>query len=134
MKSSYGEETGPPIPFMIGKDTFYATREAPGTSLTDLAEATEASDNIEKLRIVMQFFDKVLLAESAALFASRLKDPNNPITLRVALEIFSDLVEEYSGDIRPTEPPAASQSGSGETGQNSAVTSPSGASTSEALI
>lgn len=120
MKKEYGaEEPTTPLDFTIGKDTFYATPVAPGGVLADLADVEDADNNLDKMKVVMGFFDKVLHPDSATLFATRLRDPGNPISLPVAMEVFTDLIEEYTDGVRPTVPQPVSRAGSGETGPSS---------------
>lgn len=116
----------PPVPaikFTVDGDDFFAAGECPGGTITDLAavSAAEGENEAEQLQVAMQFFDQVLLPESAELFADRLRDPRRPISLPKAMQIFTWLMGKYSDF--PTEEPASLQAGSPATGKSSAARS-----------
>lgn len=113
----------PPLQFTVDNDTFYAAGECPGGTVTDLALSADSENESEQLRIAMSFFDQVLLPESADLFAERLRDPQNPISLQKAMKIFTWLVTSYTDF--PTQEQSPSPAGSTETAKSSAVRSSS---------
>lgn len=63
------------------------------------------------------FLDAVLLPDSAARFAERLRSSVDPISLGQMYEVWGWLIEQYSG--RPTQPSQSTSSGSDGTGTSS---------------
>lgn len=118
----------PPISFKVDDDIFYAAGEAPGGTVTDLALASrgvgdDEDDDGEQLQVAMSFFDQVLLPESADLFARRLRDPEQPISLQKAMKIFAWLMGRYTDF--PTQEPSSSPTGSKPTAKSSVARSSS---------
>ena len=74
----------------------------------------------------MQFLDSVLLPESAARFAARMRSTTEPITLETAFEVWRWLLSEYGA--RPTQPSSSSSNGHDGTGQSLTVGAPPAAS------
>lgn len=108
----------PDLQFEIDDDVFTAVGTAPGMAILDVAAVNKA-ENMDKIRIIFEFLDQVLLPESAALFAERLKSPTKPITIDQATSVAVWLMEEAYGSERPTGAQSPSANGSGSTGQSS---------------
>lgn len=70
----------------------------------------------------MQFLDLVLLPDSAARFAERLRSSDEPITIQQTYEVWRWLIERYSA--RPTPPSLPSLNGHDGTGSSSTVGAP----------
>ncbi len=118
----------PDIPFTIDEDTFLAVGTAPGMAILDVSAVNKA-ENIDKIRIIFDFLDKVLYPDSAALFAERLASPVKPIEIEQATSIAVWLMEEKYAKERPTEDPSPSANGSESTGPNSTGSVPATGST-----
>lgn len=121
----FTEEKAPTIEFKIDGDVFYAVGDCPGGLVTDLGILAATGDTTESLRLTMEFLDKTLLPESAELFVARMRDPSNPITFKQSINVFTWLIEEYSGNARPTQAPSLSPEQLGSTGMTSTASAPS---------
>lgn len=73
----------------------------------------------------LQFMDTVLLPDSSARFAERMRSVEEPITLEQAFQIWRWLLSQYGA--RPTEPSSPSQNGHDGTGTSSTAGAPAGA-------
>lgn len=128
-----------PIRFKVDDDIFEASPEISAGLVIEFAEKAEMFDKVndedlvprEILNILVNFFDDMLLPESAEAMARRMKDKKNPIGLERLLSIFQWLLGEYG--LRPTEPgsPSLDGSSSPDAGTNSTVSAFAQASTSE---
>jgi hypothetical protein len=114
----FSRERKPDVPFTIDGDRFVAVGTPPGMAILDVSAVNKAED-LDKIRIVFDFLDKVLLPESAALFAERLASAEKPIEIEQATDVAVWLVQEKYNKERPTEAPSPSENGSGSTGQSS---------------
>jgi hypothetical protein len=108
----------PDIPFKIDDDIFVAVGTAPGMAILDVSAVNKA-ENVDKIRIIFDFLDKVLYPDSAQLFADRLADPTKPIEIEQATSVAVWLMEDKYAKERPTEDPSPSANGSENTGPNS---------------
>lgn len=90
-----------PVRFKIDGDIFEAAAALPAGVSHDFAlmQSLEAAEQVVLLGHILESF---LLPESAARFASRLRDPVQPITNEQVGQVIKWLVEHYTG--RPTEP------------------------------
>jgi hypothetical protein len=104
--------------FEVDGDEFTAVGVAPAMAILDVGAVNKAED-MDKIRIILEFLDMVLLPESAARFAARLRSSESPISIDQAAKIAVWLMEEVYAPERPTEAPSPSQNGSGSTGQSS---------------
>lgn len=118
------------VPFQIDDDTFVAVSSAPAMAVLDVAAVNKATD-MDKIRIILEFLDQVLLPDSAERFAERLRSAAEPITIDQAASIAVWLMEEVYSPERPTEALSPSQNGSESTGPNSTDGAPASESTSE---
>lgn len=116
------------VPFVIDDDTFTAVGIAPAMAVLDVAAVNKAAD-MDKIRIILEFLDQVLLPDSAIRFAERLRSSTEPITIDQAASIAVWLMEEVYSPERPTEAPSPSPNGSGSTGPSSTDGAPALAST-----
>lgn len=84
-----------PISFKVGDDVFTAIApdQLPGNIIIRYAEQAQAGKLYEA---TTTFFSRVLVDESADLFAFRLDSKENPITLDVLLKVVEWLMEQYS--------------------------------------
>ena len=128
VKDFTNKDKKPDIPFTVDDDTFTAVGTPPGMAILDVSAVNKA-ENIDKIKIIFEFLDKVLYPESAELFAERLSDPRRPIEIEQATAIAVWLMEEKYAPERPTEDPSPSANGSESTGPNSTDGAPAGTST-----
>lgn len=137
MKNNYGSDTEDlkPIPVPVGKDVFLAAPALPGAVLADVMGINAITDQAKRIRAIYAFFDDILEPASATRFRERLHSTTEPITLEQAVDIFNDLLAEYTGSededettekagtedtsTRPTKAAASSPDGSATTGQSS---------------
>ena len=99
--SAAGQE---PVAFEIDGDEFLVRPTAPAQWLIDFV------DDIEEHgvpRAMVRFFDRVLLGETAELFADRLRSPDRPLDLHTLNQVFEWLTGEVYG-LRPTGSSASS--------------------------
>jgi len=109
------------VTFRIGTDIFEAAKECPAGILLSMASmAQEEGGNA--VAGTMDFLDSVMLPESRERFAARMRDPQNPISLKVVTELVQWLVEVYTG--RPTAQPSPSPAGPSATSPSSTEPSP----------
>ncbi len=99
------------IEFDVDDDTLLATTVVPGMVLLDVSAVNKAED-MEKLRIIMEFLDHVLHPDSAQLLTDRLRDPKNPLDLEELTSVAIWLVQEVYVTERPTQEASPSQNGS----------------------
>lgn len=102
------------IRFRIEPDAFEAARALPGRTMTEFATRFEkigAMPVAQQVDAILDALGLVLLPESAALFAKRLGDLENPIELEQASDVMIWLLEKYG--LRPTQPSSNSVAGSG---------------------
>lgn len=118
----------PPIPFTIDDDTFHAVGNAPANAFLDVSLVNKA-EGLDKIRVILEFLDKVLLPADAVIFAERLGSAEKPIEIDQAAAIAVWLMEEKYAEERPTEAPSPSSNGSGSTGPSSTDGAPAEAST-----
>jgi len=118
IKDFTNNDKKPDIPFVIDGDRFVAVGTAPGMAILDVSAVNKA-ENIDKIKIIFEFLDKVLYPDSAKLFADRLSDPTKPIEIEQATSVAVWLMEEKYAPERPTEDPSPSANGSETTGPNS---------------
>ncbi len=118
------------IEFDVDDDTLLATTVVPGMVLLDVSAVNKAED-MEKLRIIMEFLDHVLHPDSAQLLTDRLRDPKNPLDLEELTSVAIWLVQEVYVTERPTQEASPSQNGSSTTGPSSTDAASTPASTQE---
>lgn len=116
------------VPFTLDEDTFIAVGVAPAMAILDVAAVNKAAD-MDKIRIILDFLDQVLLPESAIRFAERLRSSTEPITIDQAASIAVWLMEEVYAPDRPTEALSPSPNGSESTGPSSTDGAPASEST-----
>lgn len=100
------------ITFRIDDDLFEAARALPGQTLTEFARRFSdlgSAPVTDQLGVLTDALNMVLLPESAARFAKRFSDLENPIELDQASDIVIWLLECYG--LRPTRPLSPSVSG-----------------------
>lgn len=102
--------------FRVGDDVFRVAPTIPTGAAMLLARMSKMSE-VDQLIAVGDFLDMVILPESAERFATRLRDPVNPITPKHLSAIIHWLLEEYGA--RPTPLPSPSPSAQPSTGMNS---------------
>lgn len=130
------------IKFKIDNDTFEAVPIVGAQILRDITNMSELvklqnldtttmdREQLEAMAEVatqhtartMQFLDQVLLPDSAARFAERLRSAEEPITIQQSYEVWRWLIEQYSA--RPTQPSLPSLNGHDGTGSSSTVGAP----------
>lgn len=118
----------PDVRFTIDDDVFVAVGVAPAMAMLDVSLVNKAED-LEKIRIILEFLDQVLMPDSAARFAERLKSPLAPIEINQAADVAVWLMQEVYAPNRPSEAPSSSENGSGSTGTSSTDGAPAPAST-----
>lgn len=106
------------VHFKIDDDTFIAVGTAPAMAVLDVGAVNKA-EGLDKIRIILEFLDKVLVPASAVRFAERLSSATDPIDVEQAADIAVWLMEETYAPERPTEAPSPSSNGSGSTGASS---------------
>lgn len=120
---AFNRKRSQPIQWTMDEDTFQAAAACPQDVLLELIKMGNPDTTREqKIAAMPTFLDQVLLPESAARYAARVKDPENPIELEQTVEVAKYLVEQYTG--RPTAPPSSSESGGGDTGHGSTPGAP----------
>jgi hypothetical protein len=108
-----------PKRFRINDDIFEATPEMPLTIAVTAAKIA-SSGALQKgdMEPVLEFFDEILLEESAARFRQRMtEDKKQPIGMRHINAIIPWLLEEYG--LRPTAPSSDSSDSQDGTGMSS---------------
>lgn len=98
--------------FKIDGDVFEAAAALPGKTLARFAGRFGDIDKVapeQQLDAITDALGMVLLPGSAALFAKRLEDLTNPISLEQASDVITWLLERYG--MRPTEPSSPSSAG-----------------------
>ncbi len=128
VKDFTSDDKKPHIQFKVDGDTFVAVGDPPAMAILDVSAVNKA-EGMDKVRVVLEFLDQVLLDESAELFASRMRSKTEPIGIDQATGIAVWLMEEKYAPDRPTEAPSPSQNGSGSTGPSSTDGAPAGGST-----
>lgn len=113
-----------PKKFRIDPDTFYAAPELPFGLAATVAKFKDMSeeDAPEKL---LQFFDAILLDDSAARLRERATSKVEPVPMRLCMPIINWLFEVYG--LRPTPPsePSSSTSGAPDGSTSSTAGAPS---------
>lgn len=104
---SFGSAAAAPIPFDVTGELFYAVPDAPAGVMIDMAKLQGASKS-ERLNALGAFLDGVLLPDSAARIAARMRDTSNPIGLEALTELVTWLVEEVYTPGTPTGGPSPS--------------------------
>jgi hypothetical protein len=113
------------IVFTADGDTFRCAPGAAAILIGDVvSDINTAKDVKDQLRFIIEFFDLILVDESAELLKQRLRSKENPIDVGQALAIVEYITEEMS--VRPTQPSSRSSAGSatGETGTSSTAGAP----------
>lgn len=77
--------------------------------MLDLISKSDADKPAETAQMVFDFFNKVLLDDSAVRFRALVEDPERIVQMETLGEIVSWLVEEYTN--RPTQGPELSSTG-----------------------
>jgi hypothetical protein len=116
------------VRFRIDDDEFEAVGTAPAMAILDVSAVNQAKD-MDKIRIILEFLDQVLIPASAERFAERLKSSVEPIDIDQAASVAVWLMERVYAPERPTEAPSPSQNGSGSTGPSSTDGAPAPEST-----
>lgn len=108
-----------PKPFRIAPDVFYAAPALPfGIGATVAKFKDMAADDAPER--MLQFFDAILLDESAARMRQRATSKIEPIPMTLCMPIINWLLEEYG--MRPTQPSEPSSSTSGATDDSTSST------------
>lgn len=92
--------------FKVNGEEYEGIGEAPGGLFTMLAEMADAASNVEKIKVVDNFFSAVLAPASYTKWNDRFTGKTKgkrPISLPRALEVFEGMIDHYTEDIRPTE-------------------------------
>ncbi|UDL15883.1 tail assembly chaperone [Microbacterium phage Pumpernickel] len=90
-----------PLTFRLYGEDFHAVPSIQGKTLMGLVAESSAEDPGESAKMVLGFFDKVLLAESLVRFNELIDSKDKIVPAETLAEIVGWLVEEYSG--RPEE-------------------------------
>jgi hypothetical protein len=118
VKDFTNQDKKPPVPFTIDGDEFIAVGNPPAMAFLDVSAVNKA-EGLDKIQILLDFLDKVLIPASAERFAERLGSSEEPIEINQAADIAVWLMEEKYAPDRPTEAPSPSSNGSGSTGPSS---------------
>lgn len=106
-----------PVLFEIDDDTFMCVREIPAGRLIDLMklqqELSGTTDRARQLDVIVQLMQEMMIPDAFAKFEARLRDPDNPIGLRLLVDVMKWLLGEYG--LRPTQSPDSSTDTSQET-------------------
>jgi hypothetical protein len=106
-----------PVMFQIDDDTFLCVREIPAGGLIDLLklqqELSGTTDRVRQLDVIVQLMQEMLVPDAFAKFELRLRDRDNPIGLRLLVDVMKWLLGEYG--LRPTQSPDSSTDTSQET-------------------
>lgn len=92
--------------FRIDDDIFSCARAIPASTGRLLASLVDKPP-MEQFDGLGKVLDMIMLPESAQVFAHRMQDPTNPISLNQLNRVIEWLLSEYGG--RPTSPAASSQ-------------------------
>jgi len=110
---NFSEPHKPPKKFRIDDDVFECAPELPAGASTFLVKMSRAGD-MERVAMLGDFLDMIVLPESAERFAARMISPKEPITISQLLKVIEFLMETYTG--RPTQPSSSSADGLTPTG------------------
>lgn len=105
-----------PKQFRIDDDLFECAPLLPAGATTYLASMMKA-DDVQRVVMLGELLDMIVLPESAQRFAARLKDPLNPISNNQLGAIVKWMLEEYG--LFPTQQSSNSAPGPTPTGMNS---------------
>jgi len=102
--------------FRIGEDIFTGVLEIPAELALEFSQKAsvmnaENQTPAERIALVRDLMEIVLVPESAKLFNHRLGDPNNPIGMSSFSAVIPWLFKKYTGT--PTTPDSDSSSGPG---------------------
>lgn len=106
-----------PKRFYVAPDTFEAAPDFPIAAFDYVGSLTgvNVQQMSERLNVLLDFFDVILLDESAARFRERVeRDKKHAIGIKLMMDIITWLLEEYG--LRPTEPSSPSSIMSGDDG------------------
>lgn len=112
-----------PPRFRINDDIFTGVSEIPAELALDFSQKAakmgdEGQTPAERIELIRELIDIVLLPDSATIFKKRLSSKENPIGLTAFRQVLPWLFKKYAGT--PTTPDSDSSSGSGnqESGKN----------------
>lgn len=106
---TFTSSTGEPRKFAIDDEVFRCAADLPAGAATFLARMAKAVPT-DRILMLGDFLDLIILPEDAERFAARLGDPTHPITMNKFGEIIEWMLEEYG--VRPTQPSSSSANGS----------------------
>jgi hypothetical protein len=85
-----------PVTFKLHGEEFEAIPNIQGKVIMDLVTRSQSEDQVEAMRTISMFFDKVLKDESLERFNALLEDKDRIVTVETLGEVIGWLVEEYS--------------------------------------
>lgn len=88
--------------FTIDNDTFYCARVVPAGVGKKLA-LLQSLDAIHQFDGIGEILDLIMIPSSGEVFAKRMMDPENPISIEQVQLVINWMLREYSGG-RPTTP------------------------------
>jgi hypothetical protein len=94
-----------PRRFAIDDDVFECAPRLPAGVVTTFAHMSKA-EAADQYDFLAEILDILMFPASAARFAERMKDPQNPIDIDQIDDVFHWVVQEYAN--RPTVPPSTS--------------------------
>jgi len=94
-------ENSEPVSFKLYGEDFQCRAQIPGKVMLDLAtRSADENDAAGNAQVITDFFDFVLVPESAARFSALCMDPERVVTIEQLMAIVSWLMETYAE--RPT--------------------------------
>lgn len=104
-----GDAIQHPLSFKLHGQTFECKPAMQGKVLLDMVATASSNDQAAATKVVMDFFDAVLLPESKVAFDTLLETTDKIVSVETLGEITGWIVEQYSS--RPQPGPEQSQSG-----------------------
>ncbi len=104
-----GDAITEPLFFKLHGQEFQCKPSLQGKVLLDMVATASSTDQAAATKVVIDFFNAVLLPESKIAFDALLETPDKIVTVETLGEITGWIVEQYSS--RPTQGPEQSQSG-----------------------
>lgn len=103
-----------PLFFKLHGQDFHCKPAMQGKVLLDMVATASSNDQAAATKVVMDFFEAVLIPESWTAFNALLDTPDKIVSVETLGEITGWIVEQYSG--RPMPGPEQSQSGQQNSG------------------
>lgn len=99
-----------PKPFRVDGELYLCAPALPGHIMENVSEYAEAQGQ-RRMKLIGEFLEAVLLPESAARYAERMRSAVEPITIEEAAAHVMHLLREVYGVTRPSATPSSSPAG-----------------------